>query len=207
MATTLFLRDLASTLGGAGQKAMLARRGRTAVTTTTNTVASGTNITITATAGGQVLSWFSEPVTNAVTISGTITLNIRCRESANTVNAGVALLIERANNAGTVQSTILADSTVPATIAEYTTTDAANGAATYTATSTAMAVGERIKITLKVRNVGTMAANATGVTNTYDGPAAAAAGDTYVTFATDFRADEVLDVPAFEVWGRNAYYG
>jgi hypothetical protein len=70
-----------------------------------------------------------------------------------------------------------------------------------------MAVGERLKITLKVRNVGTMGANAAGVVNTYDGPAAATAGDTFVTFATDFRTDEIVEVPSYEFGGRNAYYG
>lgn len=200
MATTLFLRDLASTLGGAGQKAMLARRGRTAVTTTTNTVASGTNITITATAGGQVLSWFSEPVTDAVTISGTITLNIRCRESANTVNAGVALLIERANNAGTVQSTVSARAVIGA---EAGTTEAVR-TGTRTPTSTAFSAGDRIKVTLSVINVGTMAA---GTFNTYhDGPAAAASGDSYVTFTEDFVTDEIMEVGASEIYGAG-YYG
>lgn len=199
MATTLFLRDLASTLGGAGQKAMLARRGRTAVTTTTNTVASGTNITITATAGGQVLSWFSEPVTNAVTISGTITLNIRCRESANTVNSGVALLIERANNAGTVQSTVSARAVIGA---EAGTTEAAR-TGTRTPTSTAFSAGDRIKVTLSVINVGTMAA---GTFNTYhDGPAAAASGDSYVTFTEDFVTDEIIEVGANEIYGGGIY--
>lgn len=199
MATTLFLRDLASTLGGAGQKAMLARRGRTAVTTTTNTVASGTNITITATAGGQVLSWFSEPVTDAVTISGTITLNIRCRESANTVNAGVALLIERANNAGTVQSTVSARAVIGA---EAGTTEAAR-TGTRTPTSTAFSAGDRIKVTLSVINVGTMAA---GTFNTYhDGPAAAGSGDSYVTFTEDFVTDEIIEVGANEIYGGGIY--
>ncbi len=198
MATTLFLRDLASTLGGAGQKAMLARRGRTAVTTTTNTVASGTNITITATAGGQVLSWFSEPVTNAVTISGTITLNIRCRESANTVNSGVALLIERANNAGTVQSTVSARAVIGA---EAGTAEAAR-TGTRTPTSTAFSAGDRIKVTLSVINVGTMAA---GTFNTYhDGPAAAASGDSYVTFTENFVTDEII-VGANEIYGGGIY--
>ena len=103
-----------------------------------------------------------------------------------------------------VKSTIVADSTVPATITEYTTTDAANGAATYTPTSTNMAVGERIKITLKVRNVGTMAAGS--VTNSHDGPASGAAGDTWVRFNEDIRTDEVQDVPPFEIVG-SGYYG
>lgn len=203
MPTTLFLRDLASTLGGAGQKAMLARRGRTAVTTTTNTVASGTNITITATAGGTALSWFSEPLTNAVTISGTITLNIRCRESANTVNAGIALLIERADNAGTVQSTVSARAVIGA---EAGTAEAAR-TGTRTPTSTAFSAGDRIKVTLSVINVGTMAA---GTFNTYhDGPAAAGSGDSYVTFNEDFVTDEIWDVSPFQqiADGYGGYYG
>lgn len=201
MATTLYLRDLASSLGGAGQKACSQRRGRAAVTTTTNTTASGTNITITATAGGQALSWFSEPLTNAVTISGTITPNIRCRESANAVNAGIALLIERTSNAGTVQSTVSARAVIGA---EAGTAEAARTAAR-TPTSTAFSAGDRIKLTLSVINVGTMGA---GTFNTYhDGPAAGASGDSYVTFTEDFVTDDQLDVPMFEVYGSNGYRG
>lgn len=206
MATDFFLRSVASGLGGAGQRGLSQRRGRASATVVTSTTAGGTNIVVTATGGGQALTWFSEPITEAITISGTVTVNIRGLEAANTVNAGRGILIERTNNAGTVQSTIVADSTVPAVITEYTTTDAANGAATYTPTSTNMAAGERIKITLKVRNVGTMAANASGVTNSHDGPAAGAAGDTWVRFNEDIRTDEVLDVAPFEIVG-SGYYG
>lgn len=206
MATDFFLRSVASGLGGAGQRGLSQRRGRASATVVTSTTAGGTNIVVTATGGGQALTWFSEPITEAITISGTVTVNIRGLEAANTVNAGRGILIERTNNAGTVQSTIVADSTVPAVITEYTTTDAANGAATYTPTSTNMAVGERIKVTLKVRNVGTMAANASGVTNSHDGPAAGAAGDTWVRFNEDIRTDEVLDVAPFEIVG-SGYYG
>lgn len=199
MATTLYLRDLASTLAGAGQKAMSQRTGRSAVTTTTTTVASGTNITITATAGGQALSWFSEPLTTAVTISGTITLNIRCRESANTVNSGIALLIERTNNAGTVQSTVSARAVIGA---EAGTTEAAR-TGTRTPTSTAFSAGDRIKVTLSVINVGTMGA---GTFNTYhDGPAAGGSGDSYVTFTENFVTDDIQDVSTYEIIGTNGY--
>lgn len=206
MAATFFLRSLPSTLGGAGQLALSQKRGRASTTAVTTTTAGGTNITVTQTAGGTALSWFSEPVTAAVTISGTVTVNVRGLEAANTVNAGAGILIERTNSAGTVQSTIVADSTVPATITEWGTTDSAR-TGTYTPTSTSMAVGERIKVTLKVRNVGTMAASTSGVTNSYDGPAAAAAGDTYVTFTEDVRTDEIMDVKHYEIYGANGYQG
>lgn len=203
MPADFFLRSGASGLGGAGQRRLSQRRGRTSATVITTTTAGGTNIQVTATAGGQALTWFSEPITEAITISGTVTVNIRGLESANTVNAGRGILIERTNNAGTVQSTILAVTGVPATITEFTTTDAANGTATYTPTSTAMAVGERIRITLSIRNVGTMAAGT--ATISHDGPASGAAGDTWVRFNEDIRTDEVMELGANEIIGGGIY--
>jgi hypothetical protein len=180
MATTLFLVDAASDLGGAGQKALSSSRGAASVNAVTTTTSGGTNIPVTATGGGQALTWYSTGLA-AVTISGTVTVNIRGKEAQNTVNAGAGVLIERCNAAGSVLSSIVADTTVPATITEYSTTDAAKNG-TYTPTSTTLADGDRVKVTLKVRNVGTMGANASGVTNTYAGPTAAVAGDTFVQF-------------------------
>jgi hypothetical protein len=175
--------------------------GRLAVTTTTTTVASGTNIQITATAGGQALTWFSEPLTTAVTISSTVTPNIRVRESAGTVNAGVALLLERCNNAGVVQSTILTRAIIGT---EAGTTESARTTGR-TPTSTAVAVGERLKVTLSVINAGTMGA---GTFNTYhDGPTTNASGDSYVTFTEDFRTDDIMDVAAYTIIGSNGYKG
>lgn len=205
MPTDFFLRSVASGLGGAGQLRLSQRRGRGNSTATTTTTASGTNISVTTTAGGQALTWFSEPITEAITISSTVTVRIRGRESATAVNAGRGILIERTDGAGAVLSAIVADTTVPATIAEFTTTDAANGTATYAPTNTAMAVGDRIKVTLKIRNVGTMGPGTAAIT--YDGAALNASGDTFITFTEDIRTDEVLDVPAFEVFGSNGYRG
>jgi len=205
MPTDFFLRSLASGLGGAGQRALSQRRGRASSTVITTTTASGTNIQVTATAGGQALTWFSEPFTADITISGTVTVNIRGLENANTTNAGRGILIERTNNAGTVLSEILSDRTVPTTITEFTTSDAANGAATYTPTSTAMVAGDRIKVTLKIRNVGTMGAGT--ATISHDGAAVNAAGDTYVRFTENIFTDEVLDVSHYQVFGSNGYKG
>lgn len=205
MPTDFFLRSVASGLGGAGQRGLSQKRGRASSTVITTTTASGTNIQVTATAGGQALTWFSEPITEAITISSTVTVNIRGLENATATNAGRGILIERTDGAGTVLSAILSDRTVPTTITEFTTTDAANGAATYTPTSTAMAVGERIKVTLTIRNVGTMGAGT--ATISHDGAAVNAAGDTWVRFTENIRTDEVLDVPHFQVFGSNGYQG
>lgn len=206
MAATFFLRSLTSTLGGAGQLALSQMRGATNTGANTNTTAGGTNIPITANIGGQAIVWFSEPITQAITISGTVTVNIRGAELAATVNAGAGVLIERTNNAGTVQSTIVAVTGVPAVITEYGTTDGAK-TGTYTPTSTSMAVGERIKVTVSVRNVGTMAANSPGVVNTYNAATAGTAGDTYVTFTENIVTDEQIEGSYYRIYGANGYRG
>jgi hypothetical protein len=198
MPTDFFLRSGASGLGGAGQRALSQRRGRVSSNVVTTTTAGGTNIQVTATAGGQELTWFSEPFTADIAISGTVTVNIRALESAVDVNAGRGILIERTDNAGAVQSSIVADTTVPNPIMEMSTIDAANAAATYTPTSTAMSAGDRIKVTLKVRNVGTMGAGT--VTISHDGPTTAG-GSTWVRFTEDIFTDEVLDVPHYQIIG------
>lgn len=204
MAATYFLRSLASTLGGAGQFTLSQQRGAGSTTAITTATSGGTNIAVTATAGGQALTWFTEPITTAITVSGTVTVNVRGLESANTTNAGAGILIERTNTAGVVQSTIVADTTIPATITEYGTTDGAK-TSTYTPTSTSMAVGERIKVTLKVRNVGTMGTGT--VTNSYNGPAAGASGDTYVTFTENIVTDEQIEGSYYRYAGMNGYKG
>lgn len=205
MPTQLFLRTINSSLGGAGQLALSTKRGGASTNAVTTTTAGGTNIVVTTSGGGQALTWFSEPMPEGFTLTGTCTVNIRGREAANTVNAGRGILIERTNSAGVVQANIVADTTVPATIAEYTTTDAANAAFAPTVTSNTFAVGDRIKVTLKVRNVGTMAANASGVTNTYNGPTSGAAGDTFITFSQDFRPAEPLETGVNVYTGTNGY--
>lgn len=180
MAAQLFLRNAASDLGGAGQKSLSTTRGSASTTAITTTTASGTNIQVTQTAGGQALTWFSDPVP-AHSISGTVTVNIRGLESSTAANAGTGILIERTNGAGVVQSTILSDRTVPASITEFTTSDAAKNSTGLAVTGTTFTAGDRVKVTLKIRNVGTMAAGT--ATISYDGASAAAAGDTYVTFS------------------------
>ena len=45
-----------------------------------------------------------------------------------------------------------------------------------------------------------------GTFNTYqDGPAPAATGDSYVTFAEDFVTDEIIEVGASEIAGAGIY--
>jgi len=204
MATDFYLRSEASSLGGAGvlRASQMAGRSVGGVTAVTTTTAGGTNIQVTSTAGGQALVWFTEPLTNGVTLPGTantVTPFIRGRESATTVNAGAAITIDRCDNSGTVISNIL---TTTAIGAEYTTADALRSLG-YSGTATTLSAGDRIKFTLRVVNVGTMAAGT--VTNTYGGPVSSAAGNTFVRFSPNFVTDEVIEITQFQGGGRYGY--
>ena len=65
-----------------------------------------------------------------------------------------------------------------------------------------MAVGERIKITLKVRNVGTMGAGT--VITTVNGNFPASNGDSYIRFTENIRTDEVIEINQYQ---GGSFYG
>jgi hypothetical protein len=175
MATTFYLRADASDISGAGKQLLSLSRGSVSTTAITNTVAAGTNVNVTATAGGTQLFWFTPPLLG-VTISGSVTVNGWGLESNLSANTTLGCEVDRVNNAGTFISTIK----FSAGAAEWgTSTSALNVAGV--PTSTTLVNGDRLQVTLFVSNFGTMATGFTA-TNSYGGPTAAADGDTFVTF-------------------------
>lgn len=181
MATTLYLRNAASDLAGAGRKLLSTTRGAASAGKVTSTVASGNDIQVTDTAGGQVLEWFTGQL-NPVVILGNVTFNIRGLESATAANAAAGVRVDRCAPNGAVISAVVPLTSVPTLSNEYTTSDTAKNA-NFTPTATTLAGGDRLKVTLYVRaaTAATMGGGRT-VTNTVDGPTANAAGDTFVTF-------------------------
>ncbi len=192
MATTVFFTDTASDIdpGGDLERLLGFVRGAGSVNKVTNTTGSGTNIQVTDSAGGTTLVWFSPPLTG-VTISGAITINLRGQESNGQANCGRGILIERTNGAGAVQSTILN----AAEGNEFTTSDAANASWTPTPTSTTLNTGDRLKVTLQLRNVGTMGSGRT-VTYSVNGPTGGAAGDSFLTLTETLAAVVSTVAPA-----------
>lgn len=203
MAVIFRFRSANSPLGGAGQRLLSQTAGGANTDIVTETVRDSTSIQATATLGGQNLTWFTEPITAAITISASVVVRITGREDNTATNAGAGILIERCNNAGTVLSTIVANSTLPATITEWTTANTTK-TRTFTPTSTAMAVGERIKATIFVRNVGTMEDGS--VTHVINSPAATGTL-TEIQFTENIRTDEVIDTQQPAVYGSNGYIG
>ena len=128
-----------------------------------------------------------------------MTVRLRGNQSAATVNACFAVIIERTDNSGSPISTILND-TMPSPAAEIPTVTQ-QVSDTYTPTSTTLAVGDRIKLTVQVRNVGTMDAGVVTLTQN-----AAADGNTSnIEFAEDIVTDQPVEVGSYEIYGSNAY--
>ena len=199
MATLFYFDNNASPLGGAGLKVLSQSDapGNVSVNALTTTVAGGTQIQVTQTLGGQALSWISQPIYEGVTISGTVTPTIIGGESAASVNARVAVRIERCNDAGTVQSTIIPLTGVGT---ELPSGFPGPRSANITPTATTMGVGERIKITLFIINSGTMG-NGSATLNYYG----AGGNATFLRFTENILTDEIIIAQRPAVYGSNGY--
>lgn len=137
---------------------------------------SSQNLAITTTASGSNISggFFVTPALRSFTLSGTVTVRVRARESSTAVNSGIRVRVYKLSKNGTL-SGVLATLTAAS---ELTNTDAAVNL-TGTPTSTAFAEGDRVVFEILATNVGGTMASGT-VTVTYNGPSGAA-GDTYFT--------------------------
>jgi len=193
MATQVFFRDTAAgeqqgiqmnDLRGTARwwfaYALSLSRGAAATSVATATVA-GTTPGVEVSTGGSVPdSWLSPPVDAGFTLSGTITFNLRALESAAAANVAINCKIERIGPDGAVISTIV-------TTARTTELGTSQAAANFTATptSTTMAKGDRLRMTVFGDDAGTMGSGRT-FTFFWNGPTAAASGDSYVTFTENF---------------------
>lgn len=196
MPTTFIFRPVTGTITSTGARYLAQRAAATDVSIVTTTVDNGTNIQVTD--AGTALTWYSEPITTQVTISGSVSVVIRGFQSSSNVNATAGILIQRGDNAGAVLSTIVPDSVV--NVSEYLTTQS-DRTGTFTPTSTTMNVGERIIAVMKVRNAGTMGAGT--VTNIISG----APLRSYMIFSEEIVTDEILNTPIYTVFGSNGYKG
>jgi len=155
-------------------------RGSTATNVTVTSVAGPTNGVEVGFASGPI-EWLSPPLAAGVTISGSITFNIRAKHAGTDANAAPRVVIERVDKTGAIVSTVISDAI---TTVELTGSEAAYNWSN-TPTSTTFAEGDRIRIRVAFDDsFGGAQAQVTGQTLTFyfSGPTAAATGDSYVTF-------------------------
>ena len=208
MAIRLYFTNLPSDLGGAGQRWLSTRTGGASVNAVTSTTASGTLIPVTATAGGQALTWFTGITNSAWLIPNVATVNLRGFESAASVNAGFGLTLQATDGAGNVVATALNNASIPTTLTELSSgADAVKSQTNITVGTADVPAGGRIKVTVNIKNLGTMGAGT--ATFSYNSPAATAvAGNSYIIFNDDSVIfDEPFDVRPYEIFGSNGYRG
>lgn len=149
----------------------------TIFTSVTNTTASGSNIPMTATAGGTAVKCISPPLAVAATISGTITYNVWAKESNASANATVRM------DCGAYTSSEQTAFSTSSFGTEITTTILAKNWTDASPTSTALAIGDRIYCIPKVTNATAMTMGGSQtVTMDRAGKTAAADGDSWIQF-------------------------
>jgi hypothetical protein len=206
MATQLFLRDLppstpylfstgnndapigtaswGATVGWTDQWLATTRGVGVNAPTRATLAGNTTGIEFPANVGGSFpAAWISPPLDQDITIAGTITFNLWMGENTTSVNAGAMCVVERITSTGAIDATV-ASSVKGTELPKISAIAAQNW--TVTATSTAFLKGDRIRIRVLMKNVGTMGADATGCQFNYSGTTAGASGDSYVTFTETF---------------------
>ena len=131
--------------------------------------------------GGEKLAWFSQPLSSAVTISGTITPNIWGLESNNACNCGLRYEVLRWSVAqgGIVSS--LGISTDDG-VTEWTTSATVRTAPTLSPTSTDFVTGDRIVIVLYSDDANGTTQGSGKTFTIHLAAATGVDGDTYLSF-------------------------
>jgi hypothetical protein len=179
--TTLYLKQMLNSdtsLGKLYNYANPVRSVLSPITSITNTTASGANIQVTASAGGTLLKWISQPLASPVTISGAITMNTWGLESNAAANATFAFTIKKYTAGGEGRAILLNKSFGT----ELTTSNAVQNWTANPLQQTTFAVGDRIVIICLITNAGGAMGAARTVTLNYGGKTAAASGDVWVKF-------------------------
>jgi hypothetical protein len=122
--------------------------------------------------------WITNPL-DAVTISGTITANVRALESNAMANYGVGMKVLKIPSGGGAATSIAAGNNT----AELGVTEAAwNGTLTLNGTPS-IAAGDMIGILIAYGSIGGTSASGFTASCFYAGTSSGASGDTFVTFS------------------------
>lgn len=141
--------------------------------------------------------WYSPPL-QAVSITGTITVNFRGLESGMTVNAEFQWTISRYNNAGTSNlGDLVTRSTVDGQADdELGTAESAHNKAFSPFASQPLVNGDRIRVEVWFGGTASGFFGANGTCTIYtDGPTGGASGDSYVTFTETLTEYTAASLP------------
>lgn len=151
------------------------------------TTSPGINSVAGLTAGLEIqaaMDFVTEPLDRDITISGSINCNLWGLESSMNANAALGVIIDRLNSQGAVVSSGFGQGIATA---ELGTSSAVQNFNISSPTTTNFLKGDRIRVRVYFDDAPTLTMGS-GFTLTfnYDGPTAAASGDSYITFTEDF---------------------
>jgi hypothetical protein len=162
-------------------------RGAAATTATAASIA-GTTVGIEFVSGALALEWITEPLSADFTITGTITGNLWGFESTMNDNTAINFVVDKIDGASGAVTQIAKS----ARVTELAISTAAVNNFTVTPTSTACKRGDRLRIRPFIDDAG--ASMIVGTTTfSYNGPTAAAAGDSYVQFTENLTFEPAGD--------------
>lgn len=180
-ASKLFLltTDSGVTATGDGQTArfMTTSRGTVTTTYTRSTSAGPATLQFTSVAGGNTLSWITDPLLTQ-TISGTVTFNLWAYEDSLLANATITAELDQLDASGAV--TVIASKKLTNT--ELTTSSAIK-TWTATASATTIASGDRLMVRVfAMDGNGVVMAASHLVALRFNGPNAGLDGDSFVNY-------------------------
>lgn len=185
MATTIYLTNNASdvTAGGGGVEEVEARvavRGASVGTGTTDTTVAGFGLPLTRDTTSDIELWWYTPPLNAVTISGTLTVNFWMSESNMAANVSAAVGVARCGPTGTFIEGITNETGTGTGVELPIGTRAAQNWTTSPAT-VSLAAGDRIRIKMIGDGVVAMAGGQT-FNGSFGATSASVDGDSWVQF-------------------------
>jgi len=209
-----YLHDAASSVSG--YKDADLSPGLSLKTSVTATVASGTDIQVTATNGGSVIKWLTKPLASGITISGSATCNLWGLESNTAANASLRCRYFKYSGGSEGSQIYIAQA--PGELTASITLKSIVA----TPTSTAFSAGDRIAIYVYLENcsatsgcpTGTMSGSGRTVTVDYDAGTAAADGDSWLqitetvgvqqtlAIASTFAVHDAVSVAKTTAWAR-----
>ena len=135
-------------------------------------------------AGTAANEWVSYPLAADVTISGTVTFNFWAQEASMNANAGMQCRIDREDGSGILTTIVNSEKGTELGFSGSNTVQNWTAAPT----STACKRGDRIRVVVLVNDVGTMGTGFLCTMN-FNGPTAAANGDSWVQFTETVTFD------------------
>lgn len=194
MATTIYLTNTASDVSPSGFENLMADvgvRGDGLSTGTADTSSISAVVLTRDTTGDVLLQWITAPL-DAVTISGTVTVNQWWSESNMNANCNPLVRLFRADSSGATISTIANIGLSPTS--EFAVTTRAVKNWTLTPTSTNISAGERLIIRIGSSNDIGMA-NGHTFTGSWGATSGGVDGDTFITF-TETITEQAVAHPA-----------